>query len=446
MYPNLYYVFKDWFGVEWKALFFLNTFGLLVAVSFLVAAMVLTSELRRKEKKGLLLPIEEMITIGKPASIMDLLSNGLMGFFFGFKLIGLLFFKPDNLNAQEYIFSKQGSVIGGVLIAAVLIAIKWWEKNKQRLKEPERRIVRIWPHDRVGDFVVLGLIFGILGSKLFDNFEHWDQFIQHPIESLLSPSGLTFYGGLILASIVIIWYANKKEIIIRHLVDAAAPALMIAYAIGRLGCQISGDGDWGIFNSAYVNDEAGKMIVAKPIDFQNALEKNASYFIEGKVFKGANIQYVTDRTYPSLQDVPHCNFKGPSFLPIWFYAYNYPQNVNNDGVVLPGIKDEHNRVIPLPVFPTPLYEAIICTLLFLVMWTVRKKINAPYFMFGFYLLLNGAERILIEYMRVNRPYSILGIKSTQAQFIAGLLVIAGVIMMWGATVRYQNTSLQQNED
>ena len=67
-------------------------------------------------------------------------------------------------------------------------------------------------------------------------------------------------------------------------------------------------------------------------------------------------------------------------------------------------------------------------------------------MFGFYLLLNGSERILIEYMRVNRPYSILGIKSTQAQFIAGLLVIAGVIMMWGATVRYKNTSLQQNED
>ena len=50
MYPNLYYVFKDWFGVEWKALSFLNTFGLMVAVAFVAAAIVLTSELKRKEK------------------------------------------------------------------------------------------------------------------------------------------------------------------------------------------------------------------------------------------------------------------------------------------------------------------------------------------------------------------------------------------------------------
>ena len=56
MYPNLYYVFKDWFGVEWHSLSFLNTFGLMVAVAFLVAAWVLTSELKRKEKLGLLLP------------------------------------------------------------------------------------------------------------------------------------------------------------------------------------------------------------------------------------------------------------------------------------------------------------------------------------------------------------------------------------------------------
>ena len=445
MYPNLYYVFKDWFGVEWKALYFLNTFGLLVAIAFLVAALVITAELRRKEKQAVLLPREEMITIGKPASLMDLLSNGLMGFVFGFKLIGLLFFKPEALNAQEYIFSKQGNLLGGIVIAAILMAVKWQEKNKHRLKEPERRIVRIWPHERVGDIVVLGLVFGILGSKLFDNLEHWDQFIQHPIESLLSPSGLTFYGGLILASIVIIWYANKKDIVIRHLVDAAAPALMIAYAIGRLGCQISGDGDWGIFNSAYVNDQYGKMIVAKPNDFHAGLEKNASYFLEGRVFDGANIQYVTDRTYPSLQEVPHYSFQGPSFLPIWFYAYNYPQNVNNDGIVLPGIKDEHNRVIPLPVFPTPLYESIICTLLFFVMWAIRRKVKAPYCMFGLYLMLNGAERILIECMRVNRPYSILGIRSTQAQFIAGLLIIGGALLMWVASAKYKNTIHQQNE-
>ena len=83
MYPNLYYVFKDWFGVEWKALKILNTFGLMVAMGFIVAALVITSELKRKEKQGLLLPREEFITVGKPASIAELLINFLTGFIFG---------------------------------------------------------------------------------------------------------------------------------------------------------------------------------------------------------------------------------------------------------------------------------------------------------------------------------------------------------------------------
>ena len=82
MYPNLYYVFKDWFGVEWKGLNILNTFGLMVAIAFIVAAIVLTSELKRKEKLGLLFPREEMITVGKPASLMELIINALIGFVF----------------------------------------------------------------------------------------------------------------------------------------------------------------------------------------------------------------------------------------------------------------------------------------------------------------------------------------------------------------------------
>ena len=54
MYPNLYYIFQDWFGVEWHGLSFLNTFGLFVALGFITAAIVLSKELQRKEKQGLL--------------------------------------------------------------------------------------------------------------------------------------------------------------------------------------------------------------------------------------------------------------------------------------------------------------------------------------------------------------------------------------------------------
>ena len=257
MYPNLYYVFKDWFGVEWKVLGILNTFGLMVAVSFVIAAIVLSKELKRKEKLGLLSPREEIITVGKPASFTDLLINAIIGFVFGYKVLGLLFNLSSTTDPQEYIFSSQGSVPGGLLLAAALAGLKWYEKNKQKLKEPERRNVRIWPHDRVADIAILGLVFGILGAKLFDSFENWDSFVADPIGRIFSRGGLAFYGGLILAAAAIIWYAYKKGIKIVHLVDAAAPALILAYALGRIGCQVAGDGDWGVYNSAYVADSTG---------------------------------------------------------------------------------------------------------------------------------------------------------------------------------------------
>lgn len=428
MYPNLYYVFKDWFGVEWQGLAFLNSFGLFVAIAFMVAAIVLTAELKRKEKQGLLLPREEMITVGKPASIMDLFLNGITGFIFGYKLFGLFLSKPPDVNAQEYIFSSEGHFLGGLLAAAALVALKWWEKNKQKLKTPERRAVRIWPHDRVGDIIILGLIFGILGAKLFDNFEHWDEFVEDPIGRIFSQSGLTFYGGLILAAIAICWYAYKKGIKIKHLVDAAAPALMIAYAVGRIGCQVSGDGDWGVYNSAYISDEYGKVTAAAPGDFEKQLQKNASYFIEGRVpDTSGRTLYVTDRIYGSIEAVPHISFKGSSFLPTWLFAYSYPQNVNKDGILMPGITDEHNRVLPQPVYPTPLYEIIICTLLFLFLWAIRKRVKTPFVIFGIYLAINGVERFLVESIRVNKTYTVLGMHPSQAQIIAILLILTGLM-------------------
>jgi len=250
MYPNLYYVFKDWFGVEWHGLSFLNTFGLMVAMGFVTAAIVLSKELQRKEKEGLLSPREEMITVGKPASFSDLLMNAIVGFIFGYKIFGLFFSKAPEVNPQDYIFSTDGNFLGGLLVGGFLTWFKWWDKNKQKLKEPERRNVRIWPHDRVGDIIILGLIFGIIGAKLFDNLENWDDFVQDPIGRLFSASGLTFYGGLILAAIAICWYASRKGIKIIHLVDAAGLALLLAYAVVHIGCQVSGVCVWGIFKGS----------------------------------------------------------------------------------------------------------------------------------------------------------------------------------------------------
>lgn len=416
MYPNLYYAFKDIFGVEWNWLRIFNSFGFFVALAFIAAAVVLTKELRRKEREGLLVYTEETIMRGKPASLGELLVNFILGFLLGFKIIGL--FTSDSPLAkdpQSFIFSAEGNWPAGLLLGALLAALKWYERNKQKMAKPEPHVVRIWPHDRVGDMVIFAAIFGFLGAKIFHNLENWDDLVRNPVESLLSFSGLTFYGGLICAAIAIGWYARKHKIGFWHLGDAIAPALMLAYAVGRLGCQVSGDGDWGIMNSAYVTDPTGKAVLAAPGQFETALNANAAFY---------------EQQFDSLANAQHATVKAPSFLPDWMVAYAYPHNVINEGIRLSGCTEDHCSALPVPVFPTPFYETLVCTVFFLVLWAMRKRIKAAGVIFGVYLILNGFERFLVEKIRVNTQYHFLGIHPTQAEIISFLLVLTGLIIIF----------------
>src|SRR5689334_3916567 len=177
MYPNLYYAFKDLFGVDWKFLRVANTFGVFVAISFILAAVVLTAELRRKSKEGLLQPTEISVVVGKPASLLELLLNFLMGFIFGYKFLGLfLMGSAATSDPPAFIFSGLGSWPAGIICGLAFAGYKWWEKNKQKLPKPEERKIRFWPHDRVGEMTILALVFGLIGAKLFDFFENWDDF------------------------------------------------------------------------------------------------------------------------------------------------------------------------------------------------------------------------------------------------------------------------------
>jgi prolipoprotein diacylglyceryltransferase len=149
------------------------------------------------------------------------------------------------------------------------------------------------------------------------------------------------------------------------------PTMMFAYAAGRVGCQVSGDGDWGIVN-------------LKPKPF--------------------------------------------SWLPDWLWAYNYPHNVIGEGVPIKGCTGPYcNQLIP-PVYPTPLYEIIVCLGLFFLLWFSRKKIKVSGQLFGLYLFLNGLERFFIEMIRVNTRYDFLPFKPTQAELIALLLIISGILV------------------
>jgi len=374
MYPNLYYAFRDLFGVDWPALHIINSFGFFVALAFILAAIVLTAELRRKSKQGLLQPTEVQVMVGKPASFTDILLNFLLGFFLGYKIIALFILeKSVTDDPQAFIFSERGSWPAGILLGLLFAGLKWWEKRKQQLEKPELRKIRIWPQDRVGEIVILGLVFGLLGAKLFDTFENWGDFIKDP-SSIFSARGLTWYGGLICAALAIWWYAKKHKIAFWHLNDAAAPTLMVSYALGRVGCQVAGDGDWGIENFS-----------PKPF----------------------------------------------SWLPDWMWAYKYPHNVNEAGVKIEGCLDaKYCYQLEHAVFPTAFYETVICLILFLIIWSLRKKFKIPGTLFAFYLILNGLERFFIEKIRVNIQMTIMGVKMTQAELISGLLIITGAFLWY----------------
>ena len=411
MYPNLYFAFKDLFGISWPVLRFVNSFGFFVALSFIGAAVTLTRELIRKEREGLLQSTEEVLLIGKPASPTELALNFILGFLIGFKLVGL--FTADSAltaNVQEYVLSSQGNLPAGIVLGLLLAGWKWYEKNKQRLPQPQEKKVRIWPHDRVGDLTIYAFIFGFIGAKIFNSLETWDDFVRDPVASLFSFSGLTFYGGLICAALAIWYYARKHGIGFWHLNDAAAPGLMLAYAVGRIGCQVSGDGDWGILNSAYITTPAGKAAASNPELFNKALQQYKDVYLP---------------QFGSLDKVPHLAVHAPSFLPDWLFAYPYPHNVISEGIRIVDCNGQYCSQLPIPVFPTPFYETLVCLGLFFVLWGIRKRLRIPGTLFAIYLILNGIERFFVEKIRVNTKYDIFGWHPTQAELISAGLVISG---------------------
>jgi phosphatidylglycerol:prolipoprotein diacylglycerol transferase len=93
--------------------------------------------------------------------------------------------------------------------------------------------------------VLWAAVGGIVGSRLFVIFSDWQGFLERPVAFLVTGSGFIWYGGLIGGTISVTLLLLKERVSWLAAVDAAAPALAIGQAIGRIGCQVSGDGDWG---------------------------------------------------------------------------------------------------------------------------------------------------------------------------------------------------------
>ena len=359
-------------------------FGFMVALAFIAAHYFFVLEMKRKEELGLLFSFNEKVVKGAKASVIELASNALFGFILGFKLLeAILHYDDLAANPQTFILSARGNWIGGILLAAILTYLKYREAEKKRLPEPQKVVEKVHPFQLVGTMTFIAAIGGILGAKLFDMVEDLPRLIQHPIDTIMSGSGLSIYGGLIVGGGSVLYYAKKKGLKPLHVADACMPALMMAYGIGRIGCQLAGDGDWGMPNDA-----------------------------------------------PMPQ--------GLSFLPEWMWAFDYPGNVL--GIDLKTDFANMGLVsLTGKAWPTPFYETVMALIIFGILWSFRKKIHAPGVMLSLYLIFNGIERLIIEQIRINPKYDILGLKATQAEIIAVVFLLLGLLGVYYFTKKHKES-------
>ncbi len=243
-----------------------------------------------------------------------------------------------------------GLMMGLAFIVANLLLVKEFQRKGM-------------PPEKAGTVTLIALVAGVVGSKLFSVFENWDQFLLDPSGELFSAAGLTFYGGLIVATVSIALYLRSQKLKFLDVADAASPSLILAYGIGRVGCQLAGDGDYGI-----------------PTQVPWAM------------------------TYPK-GTVPTLAAENPGLVRLWEQIFpNQPVPVD------------------IPVHPTPIYETLAALAIFGALWVMRKRPMASGALFSIYIFLAGLERFLVEFIRINPEYGSL----SQAQWISiGMMVLGG---------------------
>lgn len=371
------------------------SYGFFVAMGFLVAASLSALEMRRREKLGLMRGVEAEVTLGEAPRYFDTALYFLFGFVLLFKVGGVFSYhdmlRTKQLTMAEYmlpgsdnflskIFSilQYGNWITGILGGVFFAGLYYYFKHKEKLPQPVTKKVQNMPSDNIGDLVVLAAVFGVMGSNLFNFLENPDDyknFWNDPLGSMFS--GLSVYGGLICAGAAFAVYAYWKKIHTGYLFDSVAPGFILANGIGRIGCHVSGDGDWGITNTA----------------------------------------------------------TKPGWLPDWMWSNYYEHNIIDSGVPMSGCIEEHCFQLAQPAYPTPIYEFLMCTAIFVILWSLRKRFtNVPFLLFFAFTILIGIQRFVIEQFRDlsgRDTYHLLGGEFRQSEVISMIMVLVGIIgMIW----------------
>jgi phosphatidylglycerol:prolipoprotein diacylglycerol transferase len=214
------------------------------------------------------------------------------------------------------------------------------------------------------DFVFMAVIGGILGAKIYYIFLNYPRLIENPMGTIFSRGGLVWYGGFLGATALILWEAKRSKLHLGEMVDIMSPPLAIAYAVGRLGCFFVGD-DWGLPTASWVGV---RFPMGTPATTVTNIEQQFGIEVD------------------------------------------------------PALIEKYGQVIP--VHPTQLYEVGMSTLIFFVLWRIRKHGHGRGWLFMLWLIMAGIERFLVEFLRAkdDRFFGIL----TLAQMISLAAVAVGI--------------------
>ena len=197
------------------------------------------------------------------------------------------------------------------------------------------------------ELVVAAALGGFAGARLYYLAEHWAAVRDDLAQALVAGSGFTWYGGLAGGFLAVVAWTLVRGVPLDVVANAMAPATALGYAIGRVGCQLAGDGDYG----------------------------------------------------------------RPSHLP-WAMAYPHGTVPTPPGVT---------------VHPTPLYEIAAMAVVTWVLWRLATRGGrAGWWTFGWFLVLSGVERFLVEFVRRN-PEWLAGL--TQPQWLALGSVAVGALLV-----------------
>jgi len=200
------------------------------------------------------------------------------------------------------------------------------------------------------EVVLLAILSEIAGGKILFIIENWSKFLKEPMMIGMSPEGSTFYGGFILGIIVFYIYLKRKKIPFLFAADIVAVAVPIAYGLGRIGCHLAGDGDYGI---------------------------------------PTNLPWGT-------------NYEHGTMPPSAMFRINHIPNSFPNGIVPDNT----------PLHPTPVYEFIAAMIIFFILWRYRKHGWVAGRLFVLYLILSSLSRFLVEFIRLN-PRILFGLSEAQ---------------------------------